>query len=241
MRKCQRSATGFWATSFGVVVFLTSTSAVAQRSYQRHNAEAYISPSTGYHYASGSSYSRNTQRGSYSNRNILRGAGNYSHFYSTGNRNYYSGRSSRSYYGLSTGWPSSSRIQIGVSLPLGSRVRNLSPGYTSFGLGSHRYYYNNFNYYMHDTRAREYVVVRDPRERHESANPSTQSEIGELFVCPNRGQTDEQREHDRFECFQWAVEQTSYDPSVSNSDPNKGQDHRRASAACLEGRGHTVR
>lgn len=34
-----------------------------------------------------------------------------------------------------------------------------------------------------------------------------------LFVYPAKGQTEDQLEHDRYECHTWAVQQTGFDPS----------------------------
>lgn len=49
---------------------------------------------------------------------------------------------------------------------------------------------------------------------------------------------------DRVDCRRWASEQTSYDPTAPNGRPLTGEnqnDYLRAEAACLEGRGYTVR
>ena len=35
----------------------------------------------------------------------------------------------------------------------------------------------------------------------------------QLFIYPTKGQTQEQQDRDRFECHQWAVQQTGFDPS----------------------------
>jgi YMGG-like Gly-zipper len=36
---------------------------------------------------------------------------------------------------------------------------------------------------------------------------------GELYIYPNKGQSQEQQSRDRYECHVWAVQQTGYDPT----------------------------
>jgi hypothetical protein len=61
------------------------------------------------------------------------------------------------------------------------------------------------------------------------------------MVYPKNGQTQDQVAKDKFECHQWAVGQTGYDPTTGASAPaNKRTDYMRAQAACLEGRGYSV-
>jgi outer membrane lipoprotein SlyB len=53
-----------------------------------------------------------------------------------------------------------------------------------------------------------------PRSRPVAATPPpTQSEPPRVFSYPLRDQTAQQQDRDRFECFNWAVTQTGYDPS----------------------------
>ena len=35
----------------------------------------------------------------------------------------------------------------------------------------------------------------------------------QMFIYPSRGQTEERQQRDKYECNQWAVEQTGFDPS----------------------------
>jgi hypothetical protein len=42
----------------------------------------------------------------------------------------------------------------------------------------------------------------------------------EVFFYPNQGQTSEQQERDRYECYLWAVQQTGFDPSDTNLAPH---------------------
>ena len=63
----------------------------------------------------------------------------------------------------------------------------------------------------------------------------------ELFVYPKEGQSDEQRDRDRYECYVWATQQTGFDPTAESPSIDKAGDYRRAMSACLEGRGYTVK
>ena len=65
--------------------------------------------------------------------------------------------------------------------------------------------------------------------------------VQELFVYPAHGQSQEQTRQDRYECYVWASEQSGFDPSVVEKNPDGRDDYNRAFTACLEGRGYTVR
>ncbi len=62
-----------------------------------------------------------------------------------------------------------------------------------------------------------------------------------LFVYPKGGQTATQTSFDRIECDRWAVGQTGFEPSQPSADPARRGGFLRAVAACLEGRGYTVK
>jgi hypothetical protein len=44
----------------------------------------------------------------------------------------------------------------------------------------------------------------------------------QLFIYPLRGQSEQQQQQDRFECHQWAVQQTGFDPTVGLAPPPPG-------------------
>ena len=68
-----------------------------------------------------------------------------------------------------------------------------------------------------------------------------------LFIYPSKGQSEKQRDLDRYECHQWALEQTDYDPTQISSDRSADEvmqgraEYRRAIAVCLESRGYAVK
>ena len=119
------------------------------------------------------------------------------------------------------------------------------------------YYYADDAFYVWNNQANAYEAVNPPPE---VANQvSSQSGVPvSLYAYPKNGQTAEQQNKDQSDCYDWAVKQTGFAPAVAGSSaagkaapesarkdhsPAAGnqQDYLRAQAACLEGRGYTVR
>jgi hypothetical protein len=132
-------------------------------------------------------------------------------------------------------------VYVVVRAPIGARVGALPPGYVNFGIGPHRYFYANFTYFLWDRDRSEYIVVDEPEGAESALVMANETTSEEIFVYPNQGQSDEQRDRDRYECYLWASEQTDYDPGAGDPDIEKAKDYRRAQSACLEGRGYTVK
>jgi hypothetical protein len=66
----------------------------------------------------------------------------------------------------------------------------------------------------------------------------------ELIAYPKNGQTPEQQATDKYECHRWAAGQAGFDPTQAAGTPvppNGRSDYQRAQAACLEGRGYSVK
>jgi hypothetical protein len=130
------------------------------------------------------------------------------------------------------------------SLAFGVYVASLPYYYNTFWWGGVPYYYGDGNYYTYDDQVNQYKVVEPPPT---AADAHGQSVTSELFVYPKNNQSEDQQRTDRFECHQWAVNQTGFDPT--NIDANKGAaiapdkpaDYRRAQTACLNGRGYSVK
>ena len=129
---------------------------------------------------------------------------------------------------------------------LGMYFATLPLYYNTYYWGGVPYYYANDVYYTYDPNVQQYVTVAPPpglqgqggqTQAGGSPNSST-----ELMAYPKNGQTPEQQTKDRFECHQWAVGQTGYDPTTGAAPAaaNRGNDYMRAQAACLEGRGYSV-
>ena len=50
--------------------------------------------------------------------------------------------------------------------------------------------------------------------------------IGQTYVYPGKGQSGEQQKQDEFECYQWARQQTGFDPQQPSSAPPQQQARR---------------
>lgn len=126
-----------------------------------------------------------------------------------------------------------------VRPPRGIVIYTLPPFYTSLWIGGVRYYYADDVYYRWDAASRGYVV----------SDPPVEDETGtvDLYVYPTRGQSTEQQATDRYECYRWAADQTSFDPTQPDGGVRDGDtsvrraDYQRAETACLEGRGYNVK
>jgi hypothetical protein len=128
-----------------------------------------------------------------------------------------------------------------VAPPIGLFVPFLPPYYATVWVGGVPYYYANEVYYAH--RGNGYVVVEPPKDDVSEAPPPADK----LFVYPRLGQSEQQKADDQYDCHRWAVNQTGFDPTQlpgSASEPQTGEkraDYQRAIAACLDGRGYTVK
>jgi hypothetical protein len=107
--------------------------------------------------------------------------------------------------------------------------------YSTNWWGGVPYYYANDNYYQSNGPAVQYEPVPAPES---IANQVTaQSADLNLFAYPTNGQTAAQQAADRAECQKWATSQTGIDSPPAS----KRQDYLRAQAACLQGRGYSVK
>ncbi len=136
-----------------------------------------------------------------------------------------------------------------IAPPVGVVVEVLPPFYTTVMVAGRPYYYANDTYYVYSDAARGYQVVDPPpgSEGGASVAPAAGPPGEQQFVYPRNGQDADQQARDRYECHRWAVEQTGFDPTQDGGGVPPGQqgpkraDYQRADAACLDGRGYTVR
>ena len=138
-----------------------------------------------------------------------------------------------------------------VAPPVGVVIPVLPPDYTMVRVGGVPYYYANEVYYLQTPDG--YAVVNPPAGAivttpAPAPPPPSSSPPGEkAFIYPRQGQSEKQQATDRYECHRWAAGQTGYDPTQpppSLPEAQLGQkrgDYQRAQAACLEGRGYTVK
>ena len=73
---------------------------------------------------------------------------------------------------------------------------------------------------------------------------SASSGTAKLAAYPRNGQSQERQARDHYDCYQFGVAQTGYDPMRAGygaSGTGNQTEFERAQAACFEGRGYTVR
>ncbi len=131
-----------------------------------------------------------------------------------------------------------------VGAPIGVFVPLLPPYYTTLWVGAVPYYYANDTYYNWDPSQNGYEVVAPPNE----PTATTQAPPSDdLFIYPQSGQSADQQATDKYQCHQWAVGQSGFDPTqAAGAVPAEQYDsqhdaYQRAIRACLEGRGYSVR
>ena len=139
-----------------------------------------------------------------------------------------------------------------VGPPLGVIVPVLPSLYVTLNLGGIVYYYANDTYYAYNAEAGGYEVVAAP-DGAEAApasaptSPSPAPAANSQYIYPQRGQSPEQQATDRYECHRWAADQSGFDPTLTSGGvapelaDAKRAEYARAMAACLEGRGYSVR
>lgn len=110
--------------------------------------------------------------------------------------------------------------------------------YSTFWDAGVPYYYADDNYYQWDSNVGQYQTVNPPAEVQRQAEQSSS-----LIAYPKNGQTQAQQTADKSDCTTWAASQSGFDPTqTATTEPtSKHSDYMRAQAACLEGRGYSVR
>ncbi|HEX7440952.1 MAG TPA: DUF6515 family protein [Caldimonas sp.] len=124
---------------------------------------------------------------------------------------------------------------IVIAPPFGIVVPILPPSYVTLWIGGVPYYYANGAYYT-PLAGQGYTVVAPPPGA-DAAQPVPSAAVpktpAEPILYPRSGQSAAQTETDREECNRWATTQPS---AVADAEV-----FQRAVAACLDGRGYTVR
>lgn len=138
---------------------------------------------------------------------------------------------------------SGSRGWVTVRPPLGIVVQDLPSWRTTITIGGLPYYYLNGSYYRPRSDS-GYEVVAAPVAQSDTASTSGNER---LFIYPRHDQGAERQASDEYECHRWAAQQSGFDPTGAATgqgtmvSTHGRSDYRRAQAACLEGRGYTVR
>ncbi len=130
--------------------------------------------------------------------------------------------------------PARGRFIVSVP-PVGIVVPMLPPAYTTLWIRAVPYYYANGVYYV-TTLGQGYTVVAPPPGAETAQavpRPVLPGNLPDQVIYPKNGQSANQMESDRQDCNRWAESQPG-----STSDASVFQ---RGIAACMEGRGYTVR
>ncbi len=126
-----------------------------------------------------------------------------------------------------------------VGAPIGAHITILPIGFSRIHLGSHRYFYANSVYYSYVPATKNYIVVAKPA----GADAAVASGIvagSELDVYPENNQSEEKLDQDQFECHEWAMEQSGFDPLSSASQEDYLTDYHAELSSCLSSRGYEV-
>ena len=127
-------------------------------------------------------------------------------------------------------------------LGLGLYFATLPYYYSTYWWGGVPYYYADNTYYRWNGAVGQYETVAPPAGIETQAGTSAAG-ASDLIAYPKNGQSEEQLGKDKFECHRWAVGQTGFDPTQpgGGAAPGNRSNYLRAQAACLEGRGYSVK
>lgn len=134
---------------------------------------------------------------------------------------------------------------IVVEPPRGVRVRVLPDYAQQVWLGSALFFLAAGTYYTYEQSTQDYVVAQPPQgvEPIYSPQPVEQSQNPyEVTAYPVNGQSQQQFEQDRYDCYRFAVQQTNFDPAAATYQPAPEVIgvFRQNMANCYAGRGYSV-
>jgi hypothetical protein len=124
--------------------------------------------------------------------------------------------------------------------------------YSTWWWGGVPYYYAYDNYYLWNPSAGQYQLTTPPAGLVAGGAPAPGGQAPaaagttDLFAYPKNGQTAEQQARDKQECRDWASSQTQSGSAnaagaIASAAPAGSEVYLRAEAACLEGRGYSVK
>ena len=148
-------------------------------------------------------------------------------------------------------WP---HVYLGWDFPW--FLATLPVGCATYYWGGVPYYYWQGVYYAWNPDYGNYVVTDPPPltgGEAQGAAPPAAAQPGDtggrgamsLYVYPKNGQSEQQTQNDRYQCHQWAVGQTGFDPTNTANETQSAtatpDNYKRAVTACLQARGYSVR
>ncbi|WP_309137588.1 DUF6515 family protein [Pseudomonas sp. LS-2] len=131
-----------------------------------------------------------------------------------------------------------------VQPPRGVRVRYLPDYAQQVWLGSALFFLAAGTYYTYEQSTQEYVVAQPPQgvEPVYSPQPQQAADPYEVVAYPANGQSQQQFEQDRYDCYRYAVQQSNFDPANATYQPAPEVVglYRQAMAGCYASRGYSV-
>jgi len=134
--------------------------------------------------------------------------------------------------------PSGPRYVV-VQPPRGIRVRYLPDYAQQMWIGGALLFLVAGSYYAYQERTQDYIVVEPPVG---NTQGQTASNGYDVEAYPANGQSPEQVSRDGYECYQYAVQQSGFDPRSAPYQPDSSvvQAYRQAQGNCLGSRGYQV-
>jgi hypothetical protein len=125
-----------------------------------------------------------------------------------------------------------------VQPPRGIRVGYLPDYAREVWIGGALLFLAAGSYYAYQESTQDYVVVEPPVQ----PQPQPVSNSYDVVAYPANGQSPEQVNQDGYECYQYAVQQSGFDPRTATyqPDPSVVQAYRQAQGNCLSSRGYQV-
>ena len=125
-----------------------------------------------------------------------------------------------------------------VQPPRGIRVSYLPDYAREVWIGGALLFLAAGSYYAYQETTQDYVVVEPPVQ----PQPQPVSNSYDVVAYPANGQSPEQVNQDGYECYQYAVQQSGFDPRTATyqPDPSVVQAYRQAQGNCLSSRGYQV-
>ncbi|MFJ2463824.1 DUF6515 family protein [Pseudomonas sp. NPDC087615] len=126
---------------------------------------------------------------------------------------------------------------IVVQPPRGIRIQYLPDYAREVWIGGALLFLAAGSYYAYQEATQDYVVVEPPVQP-----PQPQSQGYDVEAYPANGQSPEQVQQDGYQCYQYAVQQSGFDPRTATYQPAPEvvQAYRQAQGNCLSSRGYQV-
>ncbi|MHA3738081.1 DUF6515 family protein [Pseudomonas sp. Eth.TT006] len=129
---------------------------------------------------------------------------------------------------------------IVVQPPRGIRTQYLPDYAREVWIGGALLFLAAGSYYAYEEATQDYVVVEPPVQA--PPPPQPQSQGYDVVAYPANGQSPQQVQQDGYQCYQYAVQQSGFDPRTATYQPAPEvvQAYRQAQGNCLSSRGYQV-